>query len=97
MSVLTQAIAAGVLAGFVSMGIAFFVTTRLNRAWLTRMVSFAAGLMLTIALLDLLPEALGIISFTPYQNLGGIEQNHLYAFSFIASFPFAARAPPYSA
>ena len=58
MNALAQTIAAGVLAGFVSMGIAFFFTTRLNHAWLTRMVSFAAGMMLALALLDLLPEAL---------------------------------------
>ena len=38
-----------------------------------------------------------IVSFMPYQNFGSIEQNPLYAFSVIASFPFAARAPPYSA
>ena len=58
MNVLAQTIAAGMLAGFVSMAIAFFFTIRLSHAWLTRMVSFAAGLMLAIALLDLLPEAL---------------------------------------
>lgn len=58
MNTLVQTIAAGVLAGFVSMAIAYFFTIRLSHAWLTRMVSFAAGLMLAIALLDLLPEAL---------------------------------------
>ena len=58
MNTLLQVIAAGVLAGFVSMGVAFFFTIRLSHAWLTRMVSFAAGLMLAIALLDLLPDAL---------------------------------------
>lgn len=58
MSALAQVFAASTLAGFVSMGIAFFYTARLSPAWLTRMVSFAAGLMLAIALLDLLPEAL---------------------------------------
>lgn len=40
------------------MAIAFFGTARLSQTWLTRLVSFAAGLMLAIALLDLLPEAL---------------------------------------
>lgn len=58
MNMLVQTIAAGVLAGFVSMGIAFFFTTRMSRVWLTRLISFAAGMMLAIALLDLLPEAL---------------------------------------
>jgi zinc and cadmium transporter len=58
MNTLVQTIAASMLAGFVSMGIAFFFTARLSQAWLTRMVSFAAGLMLAIALLDLMPEAL---------------------------------------
>lgn len=58
MNALAQTVAAGVLAGFASMGIAFFITARLSRVWLTRMVSFAAGMMLAIALLDLLPEAI---------------------------------------
>ncbi len=58
MNALTQTVAAGVLAGFASMGIAFFGTSRLNQTWLTRLVSLAAGLMLALALLDLLPEAL---------------------------------------
>ena len=40
------------------MGIAFLGTTRLSQTWLMRLVSFAAGLMLAIALIDLLPEAL---------------------------------------
>jgi zinc and cadmium transporter len=58
MNTLAQTIAAGVLAGFASMAIAFFFTIRLSQVWLTRLISFAAGLMLAIALLDLLPEAL---------------------------------------
>ncbi|MFA7242407.1 MAG: ZIP family metal transporter [Sulfuricellaceae bacterium] len=58
MNTLVQTIAASALAGFASMGIAFFGTARLGQPWLTRLVSFAAGLMLAIALLDLLPEAL---------------------------------------
>jgi len=64
MNVLAQTIAAGVLAGFASMVIAFSVTSRLSEAWLTRLVSFAAGLMLAIALIDLLPQALeaGMVS-----------------------------------
>lgn len=69
MNALAQTIAAGLLAGFVSMGIAFFVTTRMSEAWLTRMVSFAAGLMLAIALLDLMPEALK----------GGMAADNLFA------------------
>lgn len=69
MNTLAQTIAASVLAGFVSMGIAFFITARMSQAWLTRMVSFAAGMMLAIALLDLLPEALK----------GGMAANDLFS------------------
>jgi len=58
MSPFAQVLLASVLAGFASMGIAFSATSRLSQTWLTRMVSFAAGLMLALALLDLLPEAL---------------------------------------
>lgn len=58
MNAFAQTIAASVLAGFASMAVGFFFTTRLSKAWRTRMISFAAGLMLAIALLDLLPEAL---------------------------------------
>lgn len=58
MNALLQTIAASAFAGFASMGVAFFGTARLSQTWLTRMVSFAAGLMLALALLDLLPEAL---------------------------------------
>lgn len=58
MNVLFQVVAASVLAGFASMGIAFFGTARLSSVWLTRLVAFAAGLMLALALLDLLPQAL---------------------------------------
>jgi zinc and cadmium transporter len=58
MNTLLQTIVASLLAGFLSMAIAFFFTIRLSHVWLTRMVSFAAGLMLAIALLELLPEAL---------------------------------------
>lgn len=58
MSVLLQVVAASVLAGFASMGIAFFGTARLSATWLKRLVAFAAGLMLALALLDLLPTAL---------------------------------------
>lgn len=74
MNVLTQTIAASALAGFASMGIAFFGTARLSQAWLTRLVSFAAGLMLAIALLDLLPEALE----------GGMAPNSLFAVLLVA-------------
>ncbi|MDD5250416.1 MAG: ZIP family metal transporter [Rhodocyclaceae bacterium] len=58
MNPFVQVIAASVLAGFASMGIAFSATSRLSQVWLTRLISFAAGLMLALALLDLLPEAL---------------------------------------
>jgi zinc and cadmium transporter len=57
-SVLFQVVSASVLAGFASMGIAFFGTARLSATWLKRLVAFAAGLMLALALLDLLPSAL---------------------------------------
>ena len=57
-SILQQIIAASLLGGFLSMAIAVLVTFRLPRQWLTRMVSFSAGLLLSIALLDLMPEAL---------------------------------------
>lgn len=58
MNAFAQVISASMLAGFASMGIAFSATARLGPVWLSRMVSFAAGLMLALALLDLLPEAL---------------------------------------
>lgn len=74
MNALAQTIAAGVLAGFASMGIAYFFTIRLSHKWLTRMVSFAAGLMLAIALLDLLPEALK----------GGIAADDLFTVLLVA-------------
>jgi zinc and cadmium transporter len=74
MNALAQTIAAGALAGFASMAIAFFGTARLSQTWLTRLVSFAAGLMLAIALLDLLPEALK----------GGMAPNVLFAVLLVA-------------
>ncbi len=74
MNALAQTIAAGALAGFASMGIAFFGTARLSQTWLTRLVSFAAGLMLAIALLDLLPEALK----------GGMAPDDLFAVLLVA-------------
>jgi zinc and cadmium transporter len=55
---LLQIIAAGLLGGFLSMAVAVVVTFRLPHVWLNRMVSFSAGLLLSIALLDLLPDAL---------------------------------------
>jgi zinc and cadmium transporter len=58
MNIFLQTLIASVLAGFLSVGIAYFFTTRLGAVWLTRLVSFSAGLMLSLALLDLLPEAL---------------------------------------
>ena len=74
MNALIQTVAAGALAGFASMGIAFFGTSRLSQTWLTRLVSLAAGLMLAIALLDLLPEALE----------GGMAPNDLFAVLLVA-------------
>ena len=74
MNTLIQVIAAGTLAGFASMVIAFFFTSRLNKVWLTRMVSFAAGMMLALALLDLLPEALE----------GGMASNDLFRVLLVA-------------
>lgn len=56
------------------MAIAYFGTSRLSKTWLTRLVSFAAGLMLAIALLDLLPEALE----------GGMAPNNLFALLLVA-------------
>lgn len=41
--------------------------------------------------------ASSIVSFTPFQNFDGLEPSHSYSYTSIASFPFAARAPPYSA
>ena len=74
MNALVQTVAASALAGFASMGIAFFGTARLSQAWLTRLVSFAAGLMLALALLDLLPEALE----------AGMASNDLFAVLLVA-------------
>jgi hypothetical protein len=37
-----------------------------------------------------------IVSFAPLQNFGGVNIDHSYSYTSIASFPFAARAPPYS-
>ncbi|MEJ1959532.1 MAG: ZIP family metal transporter [Nitrosomonadales bacterium] len=74
MNTLIQTIAAGTLAGFASMGIAYFFTIRLSHTWLTRLVSFAAGMMLAIALLDLLPDALK----------GGMAANDLFSVLLVA-------------
>jgi hypothetical protein len=41
--------------------------------------------------------ASSIVSFTPFQHFDGLEPSHSYSYTSIASFPFAARAPPYSA
>jgi zinc and cadmium transporter len=68
MNTFLQAISAGVLAGFASMAIAFFGTARLSQTWLMRLVSFAAGMMLALALIDLLPEAIE----------GGMGANHMF-------------------
>ncbi|MBU1425050.1 MAG: hypothetical protein KKH12_11210 [Gammaproteobacteria bacterium] len=41
--------------------------------------------------------ASSIVSFTPFRNFDGLGPSHSYAYTSIASFPFAARAPPCSA
>ncbi len=74
MSPFLQAIIAGVLAGFASMAIAFFGTARLSQTWLMRLVSFAAGMMLAMALIDLLPEAIA----------GGMAADKLFAVLLVA-------------
>ncbi len=74
MNPLVQTILAGTLAGFASMGIAYYGTARLGQAWLTRLIAFAAGLMLALALLDLLPEALE----------GGMAPDRLFAVLLVA-------------
>jgi hypothetical protein len=38
-----------------------------------------------------------VVSFTPLQHFDGVNIDHSYSYTFIASFPFTARAPPYSA
>jgi zinc and cadmium transporter len=51
-------VAASLGGSLLSMGVAAAVTFGLPRHWLTRMVSFSAGILLATAFLDLLPEAL---------------------------------------
>lgn len=58
MNAFAQTLLGGTVAGFASMAIAYFGIARLGQSWLTRLVAFAAGLMLALALIDLLPEAL---------------------------------------
>jgi len=55
---LTNILSASLLCAAVSTLAAVVVTFRIRTKWLTRMVSFSAGLLLTVALLDLLPEVL---------------------------------------
>lgn len=38
-----------------------------------------------------------IVSFTQVRNMDSAEQNYTYIFFSVASIPFSARAPPYSA
>ncbi|GAB2181316.1 ZIP family metal transporter [Denitratisoma sp. agr-D3] len=52
-----QALAGSLLGGFLSMAAAACFTFALPRRWIVRLVSFSAGLLLAVALLDLLPEA----------------------------------------
>ncbi len=58
MSVLLQIIAASLAGSVLGLSVAAAVTFGLPRHWLTRMVSFSAGILLATAFLDLLPEAL---------------------------------------
>lgn len=55
---LLNILAASLLCAALSTIAAVVVTFRIQAKWLTRMVSFAAGLLLAVALLDLLPEVL---------------------------------------
>ena len=58
MEVLAQIVAASLACGLLSMIGAALVTFGLPRRWLTGLVSFSAGILLTTALLEALPEAL---------------------------------------
>lgn len=71
MTLLAQIIVASLLGGFLSMAVAGLLTFGLPRRWLTRMVSFSAGILLATALLDLLPEALerGLAPFSLFSIL----------------------------
>ena len=55
---LINILSATLLCAFLSTAAAVLITFRMAPVWLNRMVSFSAGLLLTVALLDLLPEAL---------------------------------------
>lgn len=57
MPLVLQIIAGCLTGGFLSVLAAGLVMWGLKRQWLPRMVSFSAGLLLAVALLDLLPEA----------------------------------------
>jgi zinc and cadmium transporter len=71
MNLLLQIVAASVLGGILSMIVAASLTFGLPRQWLTRMVSFSAGVLLATALLDLLPEALegGLAAYSMFSYL----------------------------
>lgn len=58
MNLLLQIVAASLVGGFLSMAVAALVMFGLPERWLPRMVSFSAGLLLSVAFLDVLPEAI---------------------------------------
>jgi zinc and cadmium transporter len=58
LNLLLQIIAASLIGGLLSMVVAALVMLGMPQRWLTRMVSFSAGLLLAVAFLDVLPEAI---------------------------------------
>jgi zinc and cadmium transporter len=71
MNLLLQIVGASLVGGVLSMLVAALLTFGLPRHWLTRMVSFSAGALLSTALLDLLPEALesGLAAYSMFSYL----------------------------
>lgn len=71
MNLLLQIVAASLLGGVLSMIVAALLTFGLPHHWLSRMVSFSAGVLLATALLDLLPEALeaGLPAYSMFSYL----------------------------
>ena len=57
MDALTCIVLATLAGGLLSVGAAFAATRLVAERWIPRMVSFAVGVMLATALLDLIPEA----------------------------------------
>lgn len=73
--VLFSVIGACLVGGLLSMAVAGVSTLNLPERWLSRLIGFAAGVMLATALLDLLPEAFssGVASEALFATLlGGI-------------------------